>query len=211
MKVGVDSASQTLRVTMRSLVGTGAGCVIAFLYVWLAGWTVGGVTAIAELLRGGSLFLVFWLCGWLVGEVFALGIVLLLLFGRSVVILEPERLVVEQWWLRWRRSKSVQRTEIREVVQSKNVSEGGIAWGLGVRGTGEMGVLSSRTSEETWWLGQVLSLWSGAPFRPAEQEPGGSAAPPASAPGGPSQPLSGPLESSEPGLDEPESDGEGRG
>lgn len=48
--------------------------VMIFLSVWLTGWTIGGASAIAELMRSGgqNAFLAVWLVGWLFGELFAL-------------------------------------------------------------------------------------------------------------------------------------------
>ncbi|MGA2042380.1 MAG: hypothetical protein ABSG83_03305 [Roseiarcus sp.] len=43
--------------------------VALFLIVWLGGWTVGGVAAMASLARHFHPFLLFWLCGWALGWV----------------------------------------------------------------------------------------------------------------------------------------------
>jgi hypothetical protein len=57
-----------------------------FLPVWLAFWTLGGITAISLIATGqASPFLFLWLCGWLVGEVFATVSWLWNAFGREVV------------------------------------------------------------------------------------------------------------------------------
>ena len=42
---------------------------LAFLPVWLLGWTFGGIMAFGEFLRTGEPFLAIWLCGWAAGEV----------------------------------------------------------------------------------------------------------------------------------------------
>ncbi len=41
--------------------------VLLFLAVWLTGWTVGGVGAIAVFLTSFEPFIGLWLCGWLLG------------------------------------------------------------------------------------------------------------------------------------------------
>ena len=43
--------------------------VLAFLGVWLCGWTIGGATALATLRQGFNLFLVVWMVGWALGWV----------------------------------------------------------------------------------------------------------------------------------------------
>jgi hypothetical protein len=40
--------------------------ILIFLPIWLVGWTIGGVSAFAQFLRGGEPFLAIWLCGWTV-------------------------------------------------------------------------------------------------------------------------------------------------
>jgi hypothetical protein len=44
---------------------------LAFLSVWLAGWTVGGIAAMMELANAFHPFLLFWLIGWAIGWIFA--------------------------------------------------------------------------------------------------------------------------------------------
>lgn len=61
------------------------GCIMAFLAVWLTGWTIGGISAMRALFSTGfsavSLFMLVWLAGWLVGEVLCGGIFLYMLAG----------------------------------------------------------------------------------------------------------------------------------
>jgi len=72
------------------------GCVAVFLTVWLMGWFAGEVSAIAGLLRVGSLlnpaawFLVIWLLGWSVGGVFAGGMLAMMLGGREILTFTAE-------------------------------------------------------------------------------------------------------------------------
>lgn len=48
--------------------------VLPFLCVWLALWTVGGISAFGQLLEGEiQLFLAIWLIGWAIGWIFAAG------------------------------------------------------------------------------------------------------------------------------------------
>jgi hypothetical protein len=58
--------------------------IVAFLLVWLGGWTVGGLTAIRQVLHGdGGAFLLFWLGGWALGMLFA--------GGMAFSLLRPQR------------------------------------------------------------------------------------------------------------------------
>lgn len=41
--------------------------IVLFLSVWLGGWTLGGIGAMAGLVATGEPFLAFWLCGWAIG------------------------------------------------------------------------------------------------------------------------------------------------
>ena len=59
--------------------------ILLFIFVWLGGWTIGGMTAFAAVLQPGPnrAFMGFWLIGWTLGELYALGIVLWQLTGRE--------------------------------------------------------------------------------------------------------------------------------
>ena len=54
---------------------------MAFMSVWLAGWSAGGVAAIGTISHHFSAFLLFWLCGWALGWVCAAGTLLWMFFG----------------------------------------------------------------------------------------------------------------------------------
>jgi hypothetical protein len=64
---------------------------LAFLMVWLAGWTIGGIAAITALLMPATeglpqAFMLFWLCGWAIGWIFATTTILWQLFGKEIII-----------------------------------------------------------------------------------------------------------------------------
>ncbi|TLM87868.1 MAG: hypothetical protein FDZ75_06945, partial [Actinobacteria bacterium] len=71
----IEDTPEGLRVTMRP--PKNGGCLVAFLTVWLIGWTYGGLSAMRALADSLSpfnltaIFLLVWLAGWLAGEVFA--------------------------------------------------------------------------------------------------------------------------------------------
>lgn len=83
-------------------------CVMLFLPAWLAGWTVGGVTAYQQFMSAthGRAFLGFWLCGWLLGELFAAGTLLWLIFGKETVKVSLVSLTHTYRVLLWSRSRS---------------------------------------------------------------------------------------------------------
>lgn len=58
---------------------------LLFLPVWLAGWTAGGIAAIAQLSRQFEPFLILWLCGWATGWIFAAGSIAWMLAGRQAL------------------------------------------------------------------------------------------------------------------------------
>ncbi len=91
----IEEEAHALSVTMRA---PRSGCLVAFLGVWLVGWTFGGLGAFKSLLSVGSLlnplslFLLVWLAGWVAGEVFAGIAVAFMLDGREIVSLDGEKL-----------------------------------------------------------------------------------------------------------------------
>jgi hypothetical protein len=67
---------------------------LLFIGVWLGGWTIGGATALAQVLRPGEgrAFLFFWLAGWLCGELYAITVVLWQLTGREEITISSGNL-----------------------------------------------------------------------------------------------------------------------
>jgi hypothetical protein len=59
--------------------------IMAFLCVWLCGWTFGGAAALSQLLQHFQPFLLFWLCGWVLGEGFALSTLAWMAAGRETL------------------------------------------------------------------------------------------------------------------------------
>jgi hypothetical protein len=65
---------------------------IAFLSLWLAGWTLGGMAALVALTQagwGGRAFLLLWLCGWAFGEMFVVKAIAWQLRGRELLLVTP--------------------------------------------------------------------------------------------------------------------------
>lgn len=72
---------------------------IAFLSVWLGGWTVGGAMAATQFARylgqgaaPDTAFLGFWLCGWLIGELTVFATVGWMFTGKWIVRLNAATL-----------------------------------------------------------------------------------------------------------------------
>jgi len=59
--------------------------VLLFLCFWICLWTVGGVTAIDQVLTSFNLFLVFWLCMWVFGWVFAASTIAAQIGGSEII------------------------------------------------------------------------------------------------------------------------------
>jgi hypothetical protein len=82
--------------------------VLAFLAVWLTGWTAGGMAAMGALRSAGwgdRAFLLLWLCGWAFGECFVIGAITWQLFGRELLIVTPEQFEVRKEIGRFARTK----------------------------------------------------------------------------------------------------------
>ena len=73
--------------------------ILAFLLVWLGGWSVGEWFALSEILSGGfgspDLFLLFWVTLWSLGGLVAWSIVLRQLFGAERLFITGGALVKE--------------------------------------------------------------------------------------------------------------------
>jgi hypothetical protein len=58
---------------------------MAFMSVWLAGWTVVGVASITEFLASHAPFLLFWLCAWALGWAYAALTLVWMFFGSETL------------------------------------------------------------------------------------------------------------------------------
>jgi len=118
----IEHGPEGLSVKMRA---PRAGCLVAFLGVWLVGWTFGGVAAMRSLFSAGdplnplSLFLLLWLCGWMVGEVFVALAIAFMLDGQEVVLLDAAKLTQRAEVFGWgfsRRYDLAHATNLRPVA-----------------------------------------------------------------------------------------------
>jgi len=74
----------------------------AFLMFWLAGWTVGGIAAMAAFLSSFNCFLLFWLCGWVFGETMAIYTIVNIftsMFGKTIFLIDKFELLLKVKWL----------------------------------------------------------------------------------------------------------------
>lgn len=81
---------------------------LAFLTIWLLAWTAAGIAVLFALLHadwGERVFIAVWLCGWLLGECVAIAGVLWPLFGREVLMVTAQELVVREQIGRFGRTK----------------------------------------------------------------------------------------------------------
>lgn len=86
------------------------GFVLAFVFVWLCGWTFGGVQAAGQLASGSVQgaakgFLAFWLCAWLLGWCGAAGLLLWQLFGSEFLVATRSSLTHFYKVLFWSRNR----------------------------------------------------------------------------------------------------------
>lgn len=75
----VDGVEQVRLPTRRSWF------LLAFLPLWLTGWTAGGVFAIWQVITTHELFLILWLCGWAAGWVFAVSTLAAQIWGAETI------------------------------------------------------------------------------------------------------------------------------
>ncbi|NTU71494.1 MAG: hypothetical protein HGB10_06710 [Coriobacteriia bacterium] len=84
----IEQTPERIRIVMPT---QKAGCVAAFMSVWLVGWLAGETFALVGLVRElrslsvGSIFLVVWLIGWTLGGAFAITVLAMSLGGREIV------------------------------------------------------------------------------------------------------------------------------
>jgi len=112
---------------------------LLFLPVWLAGWTVGGIAAITQLLSkgtdpGGRVFLLVWLVGWAFGEVFCCYLWLWNAFGKEIVRVGSGLLTMKRDVFGLGRARSFQTMEISDLRAAgffgnmRSVSSGMAQW-----------------------------------------------------------------------------------
>lgn len=59
--------------------------ILAFLSVWLVMWTIGGFSAMGQLLARFHIFIAFWLVAWAIGWIMVAAIISWMLTGRETV------------------------------------------------------------------------------------------------------------------------------
>ncbi len=91
---------------------------LLFLPVWLAGWTVGGVVAIHQLLTEFEPFLAIWLCAWALGWVFAAGTLVWMIGGVETLRVVQGDLETAMVCGPWSRRKLYQGAVIRDLKPS---------------------------------------------------------------------------------------------
>ena len=99
---------------------------IAFLSLWLAFWTFGGIGALAALASGSwpeRAFLLLWLCGWAFGELFAAYAIAWQLRGRELLIVTAGRLEVRKEVGRFVRTKIYEADFVSDIVARRAPSD----------------------------------------------------------------------------------------
>lgn len=152
----------------------GMGCMKAFFVVWLGGWTAGTLALTGAFVRGELnkpssippmvFVLVFWAALIGVG-LFAAW----LFFGKTMVVLEADRMTVVRALGRWVRSREVRKAEVRSVRQVQDGGQGDDSfpsWGLQVEAGKRVTVLYRQEAAKSAWLGPVLAAWAGVEFVP---------------------------------------------
>ena len=104
-QVDEDQNGYQIRIPMRR-----NWFMVAFLLLWLGGWTFGELSVIDTLLKGKAhggpvLFLLFWLGGWTLGGAWALYTAASMLIGREIVVVNGPELAVKTQVGSWTRSK----------------------------------------------------------------------------------------------------------
>lgn len=93
--------------------------VIVFLAGWLGMWFFAAKSAGGELLRSGPNgdqgFLAIWLTIWIIGGVLAAFTFLWMLFGREIIELRPDQLIVRKTLLGIPRSRGYDVTQVKDL------------------------------------------------------------------------------------------------
>jgi len=161
-------------------------CLVIFLGVWMAGWTVACVFLLSQLLAGQRLapnepgsFMNSSAGAWLfatpffVAEIF-MGLLLLWLWhGRTELLHGENDMRLVQRFFRFPRQKFLRRNDITRVIQVKDGGEGDDSfptWGLKVEVSGgdQVMLLWRQPIEHSDWLGPLVAEWAGKPFEPAK-------------------------------------------
>jgi len=91
----IEQAPGGLVVTMRA---PRAGCLTAFLAVWFAGWTAGGIAAVVALFSAASrlspatLSILIWLALWTVAELFVVALLAFMINGKEMLEVDHSEL-----------------------------------------------------------------------------------------------------------------------
>jgi hypothetical protein len=116
---------------------------LVFLPIWLAGWTVGGVMAAAQLLWGNlpdpvaPAFLTLWLILWAASEGFLIYVLCWNLAGREVVLVNAQDLITRREVFGMGRSQEFDRMQVRDLRCSPlaynpyDFASGMAFWGMG--------------------------------------------------------------------------------
>lgn len=128
--------------------------VLAFMLVWLAGWTAGGVTAFGALFAedaplGGRAFLLLWLCGWAFGEGAVVVYIAWALFGVEILTVAPDALEVRRHVGRFARTKRYDVSLVTSVEAARTPS------GEDERARTDF-CLKLRHADETVYIGERL-------------------------------------------------------
>jgi hypothetical protein len=108
-----DSSGEYIRIKARR-----QWFVLLFLPVWLTGWTIGGLAAMAQMAGHFSPFLALWLCGWVLGWAFAVTTLAWMIFGAETLRATNSDLEVGLAIGPWRRRRLYQGLQIRRLKAS---------------------------------------------------------------------------------------------
>lgn len=157
---------------------TGMGCMNLFLMVWLAGWTVGCVFLLQQYFAGGTMDSGDPIPWWFVAlfwaaEIGVAALLLNLVFSRKRFRVTPNAIEMETDLLGWKRTKTVQRSNLRYLEQVKDGGEGEDSfpsWGLVAHGAEKTTLIYRQPHNKSLWLGRILARWTGAEFRELPEE-----------------------------------------
>ena len=96
MRWSAVEEGESLRITIsikRSWV------VIAFLVLWLSGWTYGGLHLLLQLFTNFQLFGAFFMTGWALVEVLVAWFLMVMVAGKEILTASPQSLEIH--WERW--------------------------------------------------------------------------------------------------------------
>ncbi len=146
-----------------------------FFTVWLSIWTSGcffmarslWITPVTE-----SWPLVLFSLPFFGAEIAVIVYLLWYFFGKTFYIFGEYDLTISKELFFWKKKSHFDKSDIKIVRQIKDGGESDSfnSWGLALEGNRNVIILSKQKFEKSFWLGKIISDWSGSNFIESEKK-----------------------------------------